>query len=162
MPLKLKFACGEYDRKVPFRTGDVRPKDVELEYTPQAPELTFYEQLKDLRWDVCEMSKRKIHDENPWVARNLFDAVEEAKDRAVASLYELNALDVAAPFIVHDVERTRQLIGMDYWPFGVKANEHCISTFVRHLHEQEIIATKLDIAKLFVNLESSKSISVSR
>ena len=27
-----------------------------LDYTPQAPELTFYEQMKDLRWDVSEMS----------------------------------------------------------------------------------------------------------
>jgi 4,5-dihydroxyphthalate decarboxylase len=56
MMLKLKFACGEYDRTVPFRTGDIRPKDIELDYTPQAPELTFNQQLKDLRWDVSEMS----------------------------------------------------------------------------------------------------------
>src|ERR1700722_3678492 len=34
MALKLKFACGEYDRTAPFRTGDVRPKDIDLEYTP--------------------------------------------------------------------------------------------------------------------------------
>src|SRR6202012_5797641 len=56
MALKLKFACGEYDRTVAFRTGDISPEDIELEYTPQAPELTFYEQMKDLRWGVPEMS----------------------------------------------------------------------------------------------------------
>jgi 4,5-dihydroxyphthalate decarboxylase len=56
MVLKLRFACGEYDRTIPFRTGDVKPKGIDLEYTPQAPELTFLEQLKDKRYDVSEMS----------------------------------------------------------------------------------------------------------
>jgi 4,5-dihydroxyphthalate decarboxylase len=56
MALKLKFACGEYDRTIPFRTGDVKPKNIELEYTPQPPELTFLQQLKDQRYDVSEMS----------------------------------------------------------------------------------------------------------
>ncbi|WP_322040218.1 ABC transporter substrate-binding protein [Burkholderia diffusa] len=325
MSLKLTFACGEYDRTIPFRTGTIRPRDIELDYTPQAPELTFYEQMKDLRWDICEMSmsayvqmrakgrddlialpvfpsrvfrhsalyvrtdsdirhpeelrgkrvgigwyqmsgavwcrgallddygikpseitwvsgtdveaapdadqvhqaadmvagtkqdkprlevmlergdidallsvhspramarnegtvrylfencreveedyfrrtgifpmmhtlvmKRAIYDQHPWAAQSLFDAFEEAKDRAVANLYELNALAVAAPFIVHEVERTRQLMGMDYWPFGVSANRHSISTFVRHLHDQNIISTKPDVLDLFVNIESRK------
>src|SRR5207342_1686098 len=56
MALKLKFACGEYDRTIPFRTGDVKPKNIELEYAPQPPELTFLQQLKDQRYDVSEMS----------------------------------------------------------------------------------------------------------
>ncbi|GAB7549392.1 PhnD/SsuA/transferrin family substrate-binding protein [Cupriavidus sp. 8B] len=326
MSLKLKFACGQYDRTIPFRTGEIRPRDIEIDYTPQAPELTFYEQMKDLRWDICEMSmsayvqmrskgrddlialpvfpsrvfrhsalyvqtnsdirhpeqlrgkkvgigwyqmsgavwcrgalmdeygvnpneitwisgtevkaapdadqvhqaadmvrgtrqdkprlelmlesgeidallsvhspramarnegtvrylfencreveeeyfrrtrifpmmhtlvmQRKIYDEHPWAAQNLFDAFEEAKNRAVFNLYELNALAVAAPFIVHEVERTRQLMGMDYWPFGVKANKHAIETFVRHLYDQDIISNKPEVSELFLNLESGNS-----
>jgi len=56
MTLKLKFACGAYDRTMPFWTGDIKPKDIDLAYTPQAPELTFLQQLKDMRYDVSEMS----------------------------------------------------------------------------------------------------------
>jgi 4,5-dihydroxyphthalate decarboxylase len=325
MALKLKFACGEYDRTVPFRTGDIRPKDIELNYTPQAPELTFYEQMKDLRWDISEMSmsayvqmrakgrndlialpvfpsrvfrhsalyvktdseirkpeqlrgkrvgigwyqmsgavwcrgalmddygvkpgeitwisgtdmqasasadqvhqaadmvagtkqdkprlelmlesgdidallsvhtpramarnegtvrylfencrqveedyfrrtrifpmmhtlviKQSIYDQHPWAAQSLFDAFETAKDRALFNLYELNALSVAAPFIIHEVEHTRKLMGMDYWPFGVEANRHAISTFVRHLHDQQIISSKPEVSDLFLSIESSK------
>ena len=47
MALRLKFACGEYDRTIPFRTGDIKPRDIDLEYTPQPPELTFLQQLRD-------------------------------------------------------------------------------------------------------------------
>jgi 4,5-dihydroxyphthalate decarboxylase len=100
--------------------------------------------------------KRTVYDANQWAAQSLFDAFNEAKERAVANLYDLNALTVAAPFIIHEVERTRQLMGMNYWPFGIEANRHCITTFFRHLQEQEIIVSKPDILDLFLNIEPGR------
>jgi 4,5-dihydroxyphthalate decarboxylase len=322
MALKLKFACGEYDRTIPFRTGDVKAKDIDLEYTPQAPELTFLQQLKDMRYDVSEMSmsayiqmrvkgrddfialpvfpsrvfrhsalyvradsdirqpkqlrgkrvgigyyqmsgavwargalmddygvkpdemiwvsgmeqrasatadqvdqladmvegtkrskpklevmleageidallsvhtpramarnegtvrylfencrdveedyfrrtgifpmmhtivvKRSTYEQNPWIAQSLFDAFSEAKRRAMENIYETNALAVVAPFIVHDIERTRALMGVDYWPYGIAANRNSIMTFIRHLKDQEIIAHEPAVTDLFLPLE---------
>lgn len=100
--------------------------------------------------------KQSVYDQQPWAAQSLFDAFEEAKDRAVFNLYELNSLSEAAPFIIHEIEYTRKLMGMDYWPFGIERNRHAISTFVRQLHDQEIISAKPDISQLFLPLESSK------
>jgi 4,5-dihydroxyphthalate decarboxylase len=323
MLLKLKFACGEYDRTIPFRTGDVKPKGIDLEYTPQAPELTFLEQLKDKRYDVSEMSmsaytqmrasgrddfialpvfpsrvfrhsalyvrtdsdirwptqlrgkrvgigyyqmsgavwcrgalyddygvkydemtwvsgmeqkaeadadpvnqladmvqgtqhqkprlelmletgeidalvsvhtpramargentvrylfdncreveedyfrrtrifpmmhtlvlKRDVYNQNPWIAQSLFDAFSEAKRRAMENIFETNALTVVAPFVVHDIERTRALMGVDYWPFGIEANRHCITTFVRHLRDQDIIKRSPDVTELFIDVKA--------
>jgi 4,5-dihydroxyphthalate decarboxylase len=323
MVLKLKFACGEYDRTIPFRTGDVKPKGIDLEYTPQAPELTFLEQLKDKRYDVSEMSmsaytqmrasgrddfialpvfpsrvfrhsalyvradsnirwptqlrgkrvgigyyqmsgavwcrgalyddygvkydemtwvsgmeqkaeadadqvnqladmvqgtqhqkpklelmleageidallsvhtpramargentvrylfdncreveedyfrrtrifpmmhtlvlKRDVYNQNPWIAQSLFDAFSEAKRRAMENIFETNALTVVAPFVVHDIERTRALMGVDYWPFGIEANRHCITTFVRHLRDQDIIKRSPDVTELFIDVKA--------
>lgn len=322
MTLELTFACGQYDRTVGFRTGDVSPRGIDLRYTPQAPELTFYEQLKDQRWDVSEMStsayiqlrakgdddfialpvfpsrvfrhsalyvrtgsdirrpedlrgkkvgigwyqmtgavwcrgilsddygvspediewvsgtevaagagadqvhqaadmvagtklekpklevmlengevdallsvhtpramvnaegtvrylfddcraveeeyfqrtgifpmmhtivvKRRILDENPWAAQSLFDAFKTAKDRAVHDLYETNALAVALPFLVHEIERTRQLMGLDHWPYGLAANRHALTTFVRYLTEQGIVERAPAIEDLFVGID---------
>ena len=324
MALKLKFACGEYDRTIPFRTGDVKPKNIDLEYTPQPPELTFLQQLKDQRYDVSEMSmsaytqmrvkgrddfialpvfpsrvfrhsalyvrkdsdirkpeqlrgkrvgigfyqmsgavwlrgalmddygvkpdemiwvsgmdqkasagadqvnqladmvagtrqskpklelmlesgeidalvsvqipramarnegtvrylfencreveedyfrrtgifpmmhtiviKREVYEQNPWIAQSLFDAFDEAKRRAMTNIYETNALSVVAPFIVHEIERTRALMGMDYWPFGIDANKKCITTFFRHLKEQGIIDREPTVTDLFLDVRPS-------
>ncbi|MGA9194910.1 MAG: PhnD/SsuA/transferrin family substrate-binding protein [Pseudolabrys sp.] len=321
MALKLKFACGEYDRTIPFRTGDVKPNNIDLEYTPQAPELTFLQQLKDQRYDVSEMSmsaytqmrvkgrddfialpvfpsrvfrhsalyvrtdsdirhpehlrgkrvgigfyqmsgavwargalmddygvkpdemtwisgmdlkasaganqvdqladmvagtkqskpklevmletgeidallsvhtpramarnegtvrylfencreveedyfrrtgifpmmhtiviKRQTYDRDPWIAQSLFDAFSEAKRRAMENIYETNALAVVAPFIVHDIERTRALMGMDYWPFGIEANKKSITTFFRHLKDQGIIEREPSVTDLFLDV----------
>ena len=97
--------------------------------------------------------KQTIYDQHPWAAQSLFNAFEDAKDRALDNLYELNALSVAVPFIIHEMEHTRRLMGMDYWPFGVEANRHAVSTFVRHLHDQEIISNKPEISELFLQIE---------
>jgi hypothetical protein len=35
MALKLKFACSEYDRTIPFRTGDVKPNGTDFDYSRQ-------------------------------------------------------------------------------------------------------------------------------
>lgn len=327
MDLKLKFACGEYDRTISFRTGDVKASGIALEYTPQAPELTFLQQLKDMRYDVSEMSmsaysqmratgrddfialpvfpsrvfrhsaiyvrtesaisrpeelrgrrvgigyyqmsgavwvrgfllddygvkpteiewvsgmsakaeagadqvdqlqdmvdgtrrskpklefmleageidalvsvhtpramqrnegtvrylfrncreveeeyfrrtgifpmmhtivlKRSVYDQHPWIAQSLFDAFSQAKHRAVEQIYETNALAVAAPFIVHDIERTRALMGMDYWPFGIEANRHSITTFLRHLKDQDIIKRVPEISELFIDVKANKAV----
>jgi hypothetical protein len=115
MALKLTFACGDYDRTVPFRTRDVRPRNIDLEYAP-------------------------------------FDAFSEAKRRAMEKLNETNALAVMLPFLVYEVERTRALMGEDYWPFGIESNRKSISTFLRYLKAQEIIAHAPNLAQLFVDV----------
>ncbi len=324
MDLKLKFACGEYDRTIAFRTGDVKPQGIILEYTPQAPELTFLQQLKDMRYDVSEMSmsaytqmrasgrddfialpvfpsrvfrhsalyvrtdsaiceppqlrgkrvgigyyqmsgavwargfmlddygvkpseiewvsgmeakaeagadqvdqlqdmvdgterdkpklelmlesgeidalvsvhtpramqrgegtvrylfkncreieedyfrrtgifpmmhtivlKRSVYDDHKWIAQSLFDAFSKAKRRAMEQIYETNALTVVAPFILHELDRTRALMGMDYWPYGVEANTKSITTFLRHLRDQEIIKRTPAISDLFIDVKPS-------
>ena len=321
MDLQLKFACGEYDRTIAFRTGDVKPRGIVLDYTPQPPELTFLQQLKDMRYDVSEMSmsayvqmraagrtdfmalpvfpsrvfrhsalyvradspiveprqlrgkrvgigyyqmsgavwargfmlddygvkpsdiewvsgmaakaeagadqvdqlqdmvdgtrrdkprlevmleagdidallsvhtpramqrnegtvrylfkncreveeeyfrrtgifpmmhtivlKRSVYDAHPWIARSLFDAFAEAKRRAMERIYDTNALTVVVPFIMHELDRTRALMGMDYWPYGLAANRNSIATFLRHLKDQDIIRRTPEIGELFIDL----------
>ena len=99
--------------------------------------------------------KREVYEQNPWIAQSLFDAFDEAKRRAMTKIYETNALSVVAPFIVHEIERTRALMGMDYWPFGIDANKKCITTFFRHLKEQGIIDREPTVTDLFLDVRPS-------
>jgi 4,5-dihydroxyphthalate decarboxylase len=99
--------------------------------------------------------KREVYDQNPWIAQNLFDAFSAAKRRAMENIFELNALAVAAPFIIHEIERTRAIMGMDYWPFGIEPNRKAITTFVRHLKDQDIIKRVPDVAELFIDVKAS-------
>jgi 4,5-dihydroxyphthalate decarboxylase len=329
MQLRLTFACGEYDRTMPFRTKDVRPKGIDLVYTPQAPELTFMQQLADKPFDVSEMSmsayvqmrttgkkdfialpvfpsrifrhsalyvrtdselrhpeqlkgkrvgigyyqmsgavwvrgilqneygvlpsdltwvsgmpekatpnadqvdqladmvqgtrqdkpnlelmlergeidalmsvhtpramarnegtvrylfdnvrqveedyfrktgnfpmmhtlvmRQRLHEEHPWVAQSLFDAFSAAKRMAMERIYDNNALTVTLPFVNYEMERTREIMGRDYWPFGIEANRKPVSTFVRFLKQQEIVAREPDISELFLDLKDTGTAQV--
>jgi 4,5-dihydroxyphthalate decarboxylase len=74
-------------------------------------------------------------------------------------IYETNALAVVAPFIIHELDRTRAIMGMDYWPFGIELNLRAITTFTRYLQEQDIIDRRPDVSELFIAVEPTASAS---
>jgi hypothetical protein len=47
-------------------------------------------------------------------------------------------------------------MGLDYWPFGIDPNRKSVSTFVRYLREQEIIARNIDISELFIDIATRR------
>lgn len=54
--LPLSFACELSDRTLALYTGDVRPDSIQLNFTAQLPEVTFVQQMSEMRYDVSEMS----------------------------------------------------------------------------------------------------------
>ena len=40
------------------------------------------------------------------------------------------------PFVEERVAEARELMGDDYWPYGVDANRKTLETFLRHHHAQ--------------------------
>ena len=65
--------------------------------------------------------KRELLDRNPWMAMNLFTAFEEAKNRSlqralfVGSRYPI-------PWTYEYARPAQELIGKDFWPYGIDAN----------------------------------------
>jgi 4,5-dihydroxyphthalate decarboxylase len=51
-------------------------------------------------------------------------------------LQQTTAVACMLPFLPLDYERTTQLTGAEYWPYGLEANRHVLNTFLRHHHEQ--------------------------
>ncbi len=93
--------------------------------------------------------KKEILDANPWVAFTLFKAFSEAKDLAMADLTQTSALPLSPPFLVEYAYQTMDLMGEDFWPYGLESNRHTLETFVRYMHEQRLIDAPLAIESLF-------------
>jgi 4,5-dihydroxyphthalate decarboxylase len=85
----------------------------------------------------------------PWVARNLYEAFERARQLALAELGQTAALAAMLPWLPAEFERTRTVLGDDYWPYGVEANRHVLETAVRYAHEQGLIRRRFRIEELF-------------
>ena len=85
----------------------------------------------------------------PWVARNLFEAFEAARRIALTDLRQTAALAVMLPWLHAEVERTRALLGEDYWPYGIEANRHVLETAIRYAYEQGLIRQRFRVEDLF-------------
>lgn len=93
--------------------------------------------------------RQEVYRKNPWVAVNLFKAFCEAKDEAVRRYSETAALQVTLPWLVPEVERTRKIMGDDWWPYGLGRNRKTLETFLRYHHEQGLSQKLLRLEDLF-------------
>jgi 4,5-dihydroxyphthalate decarboxylase len=93
--------------------------------------------------------KREILEANPWVAFTLFKAFSEAKDLAMADLTQTSALPLSLPFLIEHAYHTMDLMGEDFWPYGLESNRRTLETFVRYMHEQGLIPEPIALETLF-------------
>jgi 4,5-dihydroxyphthalate decarboxylase len=93
--------------------------------------------------------RRELLDREPWVARSLYDAFCESKRRAMAELAEPVVLAVTLPWQIAEVERTRELMGDDYWPYGVEPNRAALETLMRYSCQQGLAERPIPIESLF-------------
>ena len=93
--------------------------------------------------------KREIYEENPWVAMNLYKAFCQAKEMVVKSYVRTEALHVTLPWIHDEIERTKNTMDEDWWPYGAAENRNVLETFFRYHHEQGLSARLVTIEELF-------------
>ncbi|MDP9417464.1 MAG: ABC transporter substrate-binding protein [Actinomycetota bacterium] len=80
--------------------------------------------------------RRDVYDRYPWVAQSLYKALLLAKQQASANLYDSSALRFMSPWLNQDLEMVKELMGDDYWSYGLDGNVETLATFLRYHHEQ--------------------------
>lgn len=93
--------------------------------------------------------KREVYEKNRWVAMSLFKAFSESKDIALHNFSRTEALYTAMPWIISEAERTRSVMGNDWWPYGVAKNRKALENFLRYHHEQGLSSRLVAIQELF-------------
>lgn len=86
----------------------------------------------------------------PWVATNLMTAFEQSKQAVYDSYNETAALKTTFPWQVHVFEEAKELMGEDYWPYGISKNKATIEAAIRYSYEQGLTSRKRSIGELFV------------
>jgi 4,5-dihydroxyphthalate decarboxylase len=93
--------------------------------------------------------RKHVLDKNPWVARNLFKAFEEAKKRSIERALDATATMFPIPWVSEHAARGMELMGDDYFPYGVEKNEKTLKAFLRWAFEQGVCKRQLSIEELF-------------
>lgn len=94
--------------------------------------------------------KNEILEKNPWVAANLYQAFVKSKEKIYEGFNQTAALKVTLPWLIPEIERTKEIMGEDFWPYGLESNRATLEAFVTYSYEQGLIKNKLSIEDLFV------------
>lgn len=93
--------------------------------------------------------KRRIYRNHPWVAMSLYKAFCEAKTHAVRSYSDMGVVYVTLPWIKLEMEHTKNLMGEDWWPYGIDRNRGALETFLRYHYQQGLSGKQMTIEDLF-------------
>jgi 4,5-dihydroxyphthalate decarboxylase len=80
--------------------------------------------------------RRTLVDEHPWLPMAVLKGFEQAKARALDLLFDTSATKVTMPFVEERLKEARELMGDDFWPYGLEENRHTLTTFLHHHHKQ--------------------------
>ena len=86
---------------------------------------------------------------HPWLPMAVYDMYSNAKQLAYNDLETTTSLKVSLPWVTQEFEKTRQLMGEDYWRYGIAANEKELDLVMRYTHEQGLVSRRMDFRKLF-------------
>jgi 4,5-dihydroxyphthalate decarboxylase len=93
--------------------------------------------------------RRDVYERRPWLAQSLYKAFEQARRDAAARLAETAAGASLLPWGYAEAERTRRLMGPDFWSYGLEGNSETLETFVRYSGEQGLIKRRPSVEELF-------------
>jgi 4,5-dihydroxyphthalate decarboxylase len=69
---------------------------------------------------------------------------------------DIDALSVTLPWLNDEIDRTVELMGDDYWPYGVEANRRTLEAMVRYAHRHGVTTRQLSVDELFVKSTSER------
>ncbi|MFT5538589.1 MAG: 4,5-dihydroxyphthalate decarboxylase [Alphaproteobacteria bacterium] len=92
---------------------------------------------------------RTTYDANPWIGPALFAAFSEAKNRSLTRALDGNICRFPIPWAFAWAEKARDMLGDDFWPYGVNANRATLEAFVRSCNEQGVTHRPVSVEELY-------------
>jgi 4,5-dihydroxyphthalate decarboxylase len=93
--------------------------------------------------------RRELFEQHPWAAVSLYQAFEQAKQNCMSHLKIEEPLPISLPWIYEFAKSARELMGDDYWPYGIEKNRKEIEALCRYTFEQGLAPRKVEVEELF-------------
>jgi 4,5-dihydroxyphthalate decarboxylase len=104
--------------------------------------------------------RKSLLDKNPWLAGAIFNAYSASKTQDYAFMRKYGWVFDSLPWYGQEFEETKNLMGDNFWPYGIKPNRKTLETLFRYSFEQGLSSRELTIGDLFhpSTLEFTESI----
>jgi 4,5-dihydroxyphthalate decarboxylase len=101
----------------------------------QALELAYFRKTRIFPIMHVVVLKKSTYERDRWIAMNLVQAFEAAKNRSLARTTELGV--------------SRSLAGEDFWPYGAEPNRPTLDAYLQYAFEQGVCHRRLTLEDLF-------------
>ena len=93
--------------------------------------------------------RRTLVERHPWLPAAVLKAFTQAKSKCLEELEDTSASKCTLPFVEEELKAARELMGHDFWSYGLAPNRKVLETFLRHHHAQGLSARLLKPEELF-------------
>ena len=93
--------------------------------------------------------RRTLVEKHPWLPAAVFKAFSQSKARCLEALEDTAATKVTLPFVEDQLRLARELMGEDFWSYGLEPNRKVLETFLRHHHAQGLSSRLVSPEELF-------------
>jgi 4,5-dihydroxyphthalate decarboxylase len=102
-------------------------------------------------WPIMHIiaMKKRILDEHPWVARNLFNAFQESKRRSLERLFDPAISRYPLAWLPTYARRMRDMFGDDPFPYGIEENRATWEQMALYTHQQGIAHRQFTPEEIF-------------
>ncbi len=93
--------------------------------------------------------RTSILKEHPWLAAAVFNAYSQSKQLSYQRMARANWFMDMLPWYAQELDRTRSIMGDNFYSYGLEANRKALETLFRYSHEQGFSKRQLTIEELF-------------
>jgi len=93
--------------------------------------------------------RKDVYQQQPLLVLPVMQAFQKAKLAAMEALGSFSTLEVTLPWIGAAQQKARDIMGADYWPYGVQANAAAVASIARYSFQQGLAERELKAAELF-------------
>ncbi|GAA3886507.1 ABC transporter substrate-binding protein [Leifsonia kafniensis] len=147
------LVSGEIDAlhtpRVPQPYLDGNPKVRRLWENTEEEELAYFQRTGIFPIMHVVVIRRDVYEANRWMASSLVKAFTAAKQLVTDRAEETAALSSMLPFSYLAARKAREVMGDDYWSYGLEPNRATLAAFLRYSYDQGLITKHYEPEDLF-------------
>lgn len=146
------LAKGEIDAYVAPRAPDLPPGTPNVGWLYPDPVAAAQDYFRRTRiFPIMHILgvRRELAEQHPWLPGAVYKAFNQSKTVALEHLSETSATKITLPFAEERLKEARDLMGEDFWSYGIDGNRHVLEKFFDHHHRQGLSSRLVTPEDLF-------------
>src|SRR6516164_974389 len=93
--------------------------------------------------------RNDVYQRDPWVALSMYKALCRAKEHAYHLLADMGSPKVSSAWLQPLIEEEKEILGPDWYPYGIEANRPSIEALLQYAHEHGLTDRRVKLEELF-------------